>query len=179
MKRISLLLALILMMCFASCTPKPRTICGLGNFSRNTSSLGVTDLFPEEYNIEAYPYLEGNYYFYTSDSSVNCCEKSLMYLRYNDENYALAKQYAFENLSLSKEIEKEHNGYQFHHNFSSGDTDPNSYHFIYFACNDANNTLLFIGFYVTVELYDEVDAYANDWGAFLENYYGEFYDFSK
>ena len=33
-----------------------------------------------------------------------------MYLRYNDENYALAKQYAFGNLSLSKEIEKEHNG---------------------------------------------------------------------
>ena len=54
------------------------------------------------------------------------------------------------------------------------------YNFLSFSYNDSLNTLVFFGMYVGHgdSLRAEIDAVADDWPAFLEKYYGEWYSFS-
>ena len=175
-------IAIILIICFtclflSSCGSN-YVIQGLENFSVNTSSVGLCDgLIPDNF-IEMFTYKDGNYFLSMSEKmpGFEVCERAFMYLQYDDDVYLMAKQYAMENLALSDDMAVQHNDYIFYDN----DVDSNKfpYSFKRFAYNDSNNTLIFIGFDVSMELYSDVDEAIGDWGGFLEKYYGEFYTFS-
>lgn len=181
MKRFIIALLLISAL-FTSCNDYSNQ--GLDNFSINDSSLELTTyLIPENF-IEKFEYVDGNYYY--DDSSVipfyAVCERVLIYIQYEEDVYISAKEFAITNLYLSEEITEEYNQYVFYYSTNNESRNINDdnlpYTFVKFAYNDTKHTLIFMAFDVSVELYDEVDQYLNDWGAFLDKYYGEWYDFS-
>jgi hypothetical protein len=162
---------------------------GLENFSATTVGSGTrSNIIPENF-IENYDYEDGNYYFSEQGyiDQKKHIEKTLIYIQYDSETYLEAKAHSLENLILAEESIGEYNGYQFFINktsVKSGLTYLDGKHFpkkfLSFAYNDEANTLVFIGFYV---VYPEVEAdvaelVADNWGAFLEKYYGEWYSFS-
>ena len=151
---------------------------GLENFDVNESDVELCQgLIPDNF-IETFTYKDGNYFFSTSEKAPAfvVCERVFLYLQYDDDIYLKAKQYAMEELALSDDMVVQYNNYMFYDNNVNSNRFP--YRFKRFAYNDSNNTLIFIGFDVSVELYSEVDEAINDWGIFLEKYYGEFYTFS-
>ena len=160
---------------------------GLDNFETSDSSLGICKgLIPDDF-IELFPYTDGNYFFSTSEKTPfsGYCDKALIYLKFDDE-YTNAKKYVFESLDLSPEPVAEYNGYYFYDNETPanlGNSHLSNSNFPLtcnrFAYNDNISTLVFIGFDVGVDLENEVIEVSDDWGAFLEEYYGEWYDFSQ
>ena len=107
-------------------------------------------------------------------------DKSLLYLKYDSETYSEAKAYTLEQLKLSEQIVDIYNNYYFFENLTSRSTclkDNFPYSFVRFAYNDTNNTLVFIGFYSGSG--EKAKITADDWGGFLEEYYGDWYDFSE
>ena len=189
MKKIVLLMLLVCCLTMSSCAnfyyPDER---GLESFSPNQSEFDLCHrLIPDQF-IDKFDYIDGNYYNAVDSTffTVGYREKTLVYLQYAEQNYYDAKLYAIQDLILSEEPIEEYNGYTFFLNksllkeFDSHHLDGSNYphKFIMFAYNDEKMTLVFFGFYVSMELYNEVDAVADDWPAFLEKYYGEWYSFS-
>ena len=153
---------------------------GLENFHSANSDHGLCDgLIPDDF-IDLFEYMDGTYYKeYTSSGLFrDVCERSLVYFEYDDITYNNAKSYAIENLILDEKQFAEYGGYSFFTNKTREHDTGYPRNFKVYGYNDENNTLVFLGFYVSVELYEEVDALANDWPAFLEKYYGEWYSFS-
>ena len=161
---------------------------GLENFDKIDSDVSLCqNLIPDDF-ISLYNYIDGDYYFSTSEKApfYKVCDKALIYLAYDEITYELAKKYAMDHLNLSESSVEIYNEYYFYDNHTpekNGRTHLSNenypYAIIRFAYNDSNHTLIFIGFTVSVELYDEVDEIADDWGAFLDRYYGDWYDFSQ
>ena len=150
----------------------------LDEFDPSISELSTcSHLIPEGF-IEKFSYMNGCF-FYKYDGGIlfNICDRSFIYIEYDDETYLDAKNYVMENLNLSNDITAEYNEYYFYIN-ENDVCDRYPYWFSQFAYNDEKNVLVFFGFYVSVELEDEVDEVADDWPAFLEKYYGEWYSFS-
>ena len=171
---------IILSLCFllTSCS-RTIEIRGLEKFDKANSTHSLCqNLLPDDM-INKFSYQSGDYFYLevAPEGFGSIYDKALLYLTYDKTIYPAAKQYAMEQLDLSEEIVEEYNCFVFYDN-QNPYVDISPYEFNRFAYNDETNTLLFIGFYASMEFHDEVDAYANDWGAFLENYYGEFYDFS-
>lgn len=187
MKKSKIIIIILLISLFLNSCALHYTKQGLEEFSADASDYGLCrGLIPENF-IEKFSYVKGDFFIAFSEKApfIATCERVLLYLKYTDDVYLDAKKYAMENLILSENCVAVFENYIFYNNITpvnfeqdhlDGSRFPRS--FVRFAYNDENNTLLFIGFDVSMELYDEVDSLANDWGAFLEKYYGEFYDFS-
>ena len=190
MKRIALIILSLIFVLLSSC--KPRTFNpekGLENFSVNDSESSLCCCIMPENFIDNYDYEDGDYYFSSLGFiyKENYIDRVLIYLKYDNKTYLDAKADSTEKLILSDEQIGECNGYKFFLNespsicacdFLDGKYFPQK--FLSFGYNDENNTLVFIGFYV---VYPEVEAdvaelVADDWPAFLEKYYGEWYFFS-
>ena len=180
MKRKFLILLLCCML-LSSCAKSFRNFqSGLENFHPANSEVGVCDcLIPSEM-ISSFQYLNGNYYKEETASGFyrNICERALVYFEYDDTTYNDAKSYATENLILNENVFTEYNGYVFFINETYQHDTGYPRKFKVYGYNDEKNTLVFLGFYVSVELYEEVDELSADWPAFLEKYYGEWYSFS-
>ena len=161
---------------------------GLDEFSAETSSTGLTKhLIPQDL-LTKYTYTEGDYHFfdnvYITEAYV---EKVFLYLAYDESVYADAKQYCLDTFqNLSTENVKEYNGYVFAENLdraiayneivdSRNKAYPNT--FVMFGYHDTLKHLVFIGFSCGDD-HDESAALADtDFGAFLKEFYGEYYDF--
>ena len=159
---------------------------GLEAFHPNYSDFEVNRYIIPEGFIDEFEYLDGNFYHMETSIlfALYACDRTLLYFEYDSETYFEAKAYAMENLILSDAPIHEYNGYSFYLNETASKDDHflgghfYPHQFLSFSYNDEQNTLVFLGFLVSVELHDEVDAVADDWPAFLEKYYGEWYSFS-
>ena len=172
---------------------------GLENFDVNASDFEVTyyvlpdlefmvnDDEPDGSFIKEFDYVEGNYWrrVYGGILAPDYQEYLLVYIKYDAENYIDAKTYAIENSIFSEEQIFEYNGYVFYFNdtptkkdhFLNSNNYP--YSFLVFSYNDDLNTLVFFGMYASGKsVKSEIDIVSNDWPAFLEKYYGEWYSFS-
>lgn len=179
MKRISLLLALVLMLSLSSCFGHLDR-SGIENFSENHSEYGVCQVFSKNYERDKHAYLEADYHYYGDEGWIPfyVYERALVYYQYDDTTYLLAKKYAMETLSLSQSAVEEYNGYIFYSNLSYCEDDyPHS--FRRFAYNDSNCTLIFLGYYIDKNSHLEFENVVTDWGSFLKTHFFEFYDFSK
>ena len=186
MKKTCFFVILLCLCLTSSCNSKSEYVeRGLENFGPNDSECGLCSYLIPENLIQQYAYVDGNYYNeWGTYRIIGGWEKVLVYIQYDINTYSEAKKYVMDNLFLSESHVAEYNDYYFFINETPSKTDPNlspekfPYDFLRFAYNDNNNTLVFIGFCVSMELYEEVDAVADDWPAFLEKYYGEWYSFS-
>ena len=168
---------LIIMLCILLCSCTPFEKHGINNYHPANSDVEITIFLPEGDFLNMFEYVEGDYRFYRYEKIAFAVEieRAFMYLKYDDEVYPLAKQYVLENNYLSENSVDEYKGYIFYdRNYGERYFKPSE--FRRFAYNDSNNTLLFIGFYEGAD-YANVSDFP-DWGAFLEEYYGEWYDFS-
>ena len=178
---------ILLTICMSAC--KPVEIHNIDEFSIYTSTVSLTQyLLPDEGFIDMFKYIDGNYHYYDNCKLDNAVERVLMELSYDAETYSKAKNYCLESMYLSDENVKEYKDYVFMENLSypedyecleNGENKNFPHMFTMFAYNDSKQTLIFIGFYCGTGLHNEVDRDATDWGAFLDKYYSEYYDFDK
>lgn len=174
---------------------------GLDNFEQGLSSNRTTyTLIPERVFIDnddydyapIFPYDNGDFFYFFSENyneekkRTEVFDKTLLYLQYDKEFYQIAKECLMERaLRLSEEPVEVYNDYIFYDNnsptnFSLRGSPPLNndyapYEFVRFAYNDSNRTIVCIGFYT--RNVEEVAEVADDWGAFLERYFGEWYSF--
>ena len=170
------ILTMLVCLSFCSCTSFEKH--GIEKYSPANSDVEITVFLPEDDFLTEYEYIEGDYHFYRYEEILFApeLERTILYLKYDDNTYQDAKKCVMENDYLSDNSVEEYNGYVFY-NVDYNDRGYHPWEFRRFAYKDANNTLLFIGFYECAD-YPNVSDF-NDWGAFLEEYYGEWYDFSQ
>ena len=136
---------------------------------------------------EDYPYIDGGYHY--EENAVlyffDVCETAVLYFEYEDEVYEEVKAFCFETFEEMGENPSESYGdfefYDFYENrdkseYYHGDDYPNSFKRV--AFNDEENKLVFLGFHTSVgKPREKVAEDINDWGAFLKEYYGNYYLF--
>ena len=130
----------------------------------------------EKINFE---YINADYHWICDEPFIGyrVCERAIFYFQYDENVYEEAKRYTLENMMLSDTVTEVYGNYIFYDNLKGNDDFPNKFWRV--AYNDNNHTLVFVAFYVSVELYDEAKLAEEDWGAFLEKYYSEWYSFEE
>ena len=155
---------------------------GIENFSTADSSMSLCrKLIPEGF-IDEFDYIEADYHYRLTEKSMGykSCETIIMYFEYSDEVYEKAKSYVWENMLLSNKVVASYKNYHFWDNYTNGTGGHDfPYRFSRVAYNDERKTLVFIAFDVSVELFSEAALAEEDYGAFLEKYYGEWYSFDE
>ena len=141
---------------------------------------------PSKTFFDDFEYIDGDCYCYQK-SLFSLEDKpaiSFLYLQYESDIYVDAKEYMQENIKSANGKIYEYNGYCFYINAnfladSGGHEFPE--HFTAACYNDTKHILMFIGFYKSDPPLDE--KYLNNidetFGEFIEQYYGEYYDFSE
>ncbi|MBR1955504.1 MAG: hypothetical protein IKC58_00160 [Clostridia bacterium] len=136
--------------------------------------------FFDEYN-----YIDGGYYWYVHFAFYNPApEIAILHLKYDESTYYEAKQYMLDSMELFEDKFYTYNDYTFYKNKKfdehiNGATFPKEFTM---ACyNDANHTLVFLGFFAGNYNLEEkyLDDIEGNWMDFIDQYYGEYYDFSK
>ena len=139
--------------------------------------------------LEDYEYVEGTY-FWREDGSwapKNILpDIALLTLKYDESIYEEAKQVMLEEITPYNDKLYYYNEYNFYLNsnhfdiVNDGKTRfPSAFTM---ACyNDDNHTLIFMGFYSVPSILDEkyLEDIEGNWEAFVDQYYGEYYDFSQ
>lgn len=171
-----LILVCVIILSFCAC--EKIAFDGVENFSTAHSGLSInSSLLPSDDFFDRFEYVDADYKYraefktYVSPTGI---ERSIVYVEYEPEIYEQAKEFCFQEMMLRDNIQ-EYNGYTFIQNM--GYEFPK--HFNMFAYNDSNCRLVFIGLY-TIE-YSEEDAQevSENWGDFVEQYFGDLYDWSK
>ena len=179
------LLVVLLIFTLVSCSPVQITGLKQWNFTDSSTSL-TKYLFPDEDFLSCFEYLDGDYHYFDNCKPWDHLEVAIAFTEYEDEVYLKAKQYCFDNMLLSEYNRIEYNGYVFvetlelprdYKHLEDGKNTNYPYHMNMFAYNDSLNRLVFLGFYCSVEGEDKADIIKTDFGAFLETYYSEYYDF--
>ena len=139
--------------------------------------------------VNDYSCVNADYYFTCTEDFwyYNCLHRAIYYFEYAEEQeYQAAKAYCTENLpDLGDEITEEYNGFQFYDFFGNrpkdrfyhGDNYPSA--FKRFAFSDKEKAIVFLGVYTTDQHADEMAKDVQDWGAFLNKYFFEFYCFGE
>jgi len=180
MKKSFIVLFLVISILLTSCTSTYHND-GIENFNKGDSSVSLCqNLIPDGF-IDEFEYIEADYHWFATEKfiAVEARETVIMYFKYSDEIYNEAKEYIVENMLLSNKITAEYGNYKFLDNYTNGTSYKFPYSFSRVAYNDANNTLVFIAFNVSAELYKDAALAREDWGAFLGKYYGEWYSFEE
>lgn len=163
------------------------------------SSTGIDDpkyFIPYISFLDDYQYIEGGYYWHEEDPIKGCFGKkmspeiAILYLKYDSDVYCSAKKSMMENIKSYSDNLYIYNDYTFYENFNHSrfddidETFPKDF-FMMSCYNDEKYILMFISCYSgTIEgsscLEDKYVENINDnWDDFLEEYYGQYYDFSK
>jgi hypothetical protein len=184
------LLAGILLLTMVSCSalfPSQIHDSGLDAFSLDASERGLTEyLLPTDGFIEKYAHTNGDYHYFDNlYMNEQALESGFVYLEYEEATYKEAKQFCLDSMSLSTENAKEYRGYVFAENLAlteenrSEDGKDLRYprYFIMFGYNDALNRLVFISLFCGDEHAENAALADTDFGAFLKEFYGEYYDF--
>ena len=143
----------------------------------------VDCLLPSSSFLGDYDYYDGDYYMYDHGFFEKKHSVSFLYLKYDEEIYLDAKGEMLEKIKPYNDKFYYYNNYVFYENsnfirFNGARSFPE---WFTMACfNDGNCTLMFIGFYYAY-FPDEISTtdIEENFGEFLEEYYGEHYDFSK
>ncbi len=159
-------------------------------FGNSTLELDHPDYFlPSDTFLEDYDYIEGRYAWRDYDSLRELFQKrvspdiTFLYLRYEEEVYINAKQCMLDNIEPYNELYYEYNDYIFYENSNFIEQKRKRRFPEYFtmACyNDKSYELVFIGFYASVRTEKGyMININNDFGAFINAYYGEYHDFNQ
>ena len=184
----------VIILWLISCIPYKEQ--GLSAFSPQDSSRGLTScLIPGEAFIERFPYLNGDYQYYDNSSllNINFEEKAFLYLEYDAETYAEAKEYCLSHMYLSQDFVREYNGYVFMENhwavgnpkdLVDGKNTKFPYYFNMFGYNDDLHQLFFIGYLSVKYFYSGADGSNADlavdrFAEFLDVVYSEYYEFDE
>ena len=145
--------------------------------------------------LDDYIYIEGNFYYYSTEDLhflINkdfMPDRSLLTLKYEESVYLQAKQCVLDNILVFEDKYYTYGNYQFYVNknfmdkvnYTAPDR-PLPERCTMVCYNDENNTICFLGFYKRAA-YQLSEKYINDlesnWTSFIDQYYGEYYDFSK
>lgn len=150
---------------------------------------------PSNTFLDDYTYLEGHHYYYETEDfnflfNPNFMpDRSLIVLKYEETVYWQAKQCVLDNIPVFEDKYYTYGNYQFYVNKNFMDkfdytapARPIPEWCTMVCYNDANNTIGFLGFYKRAA-YQLPEKYINDlennWESFIDDYYGEYYDFSK
>ena len=150
-------------------------------FGLTSLSLDDPEYFlPSQTFCTDYEYVNAGYYLQDTLSS-KIPSYVILYLEYEERVYFEAKYAMFEGIEPYFDDMYLHNGYVFYKNSNyirlsangkNGDRFPKC--FTMAGYNDNKKTLIFLGYYLF-----ESQENIEDWGAFLEEIYGEHYDFSE
>ncbi len=164
---------------------------GIENFNKNDSNMSINQgILPSDDFVDLYEYTNAEYYY--SDVNEHLfyianLEQSIVIMNYDEEVYEEAKAYCLDNMDLSEVNKFEYDDYMFvenvglakgMENFKDGVNTRFPYQFNMFAYNDDESCLLFMGFYSSTDRHDEnINLAETDWGAFLDMYFSQYYDF--
>lgn len=142
--------------------------------------------------LDDYEYLQGNYFFYEKDVLCLCEEhkntpdRALITLKYDENVFLDAMECLNNSIPPYENIIFTYNDYVFYFNkkFMDRFVDvsclqiPNWFTMVCY--NQKKYTICFIGFHHPLRNIDKkyVDDLENNWGSFIEQYYGEWYSFS-
>ena len=196
-KKLLLVVCAALMICLLAGCQETVRIDGLDRFHKEQSDLEVTlKLLPSDNFLDRFSYINGDYHYKLvakSYISPETCEQAIVVLEYDQETYQRAKNHCLKVMRLSDTNKKELNGYQFIQNIcmpigyaesstlylESPESNPYSYPewFNMLCYNDEKQLLIFLGFQCSSVMDDAIPEKMENWGAFLDEFYGEFFDF--
>ena len=152
-------------------------------------------LLPSKTFLEDYPYLEGSFNFYDGGYGMYLFvpkdkykpDRVLIVLKYDENVYLQAKQCVLDNIPVYENKCYTYGNYQFYVNKNFMDKFdytapalPLPKWFTMVCYNNENNTICFLGFCVSYQLPEKyINDLENNWTSFIDEYYGEYYDFSK
>ena len=142
--------------------------------------------------LEDFDYTEGTYYFFETDFNrlffTNEIEpsKAIICLKYDENAYSQAKDFMLQEIEPYEDKFFEYGNYVFYENSNFAEENGLKGFPLWFtmACyNDEKQTLCFLGFYVPggTTLFDEkyLTDIDNNWEDFIDEFFGEYYDFSE
>lgn len=137
--------------------------------------------------LQDYNYIEGDY-FWREDDPLKLTGRpsiSFLSLKYEEDVYFNAKQCMLENIKPYNDKFYTYDSYVFYENsnFISLKAERNFPQYFTMACySDESYTLIFMGAYITTAHYNSKLEYweniENNWKSFIDEYYGECYNFS-
>ena len=166
---------------FYTATPEEMPKRSFDDFGPSLSRVGLgSNMIPEGF-IDQFAYSEGYFYYYGPVTLLPDSRESLfMFFQYDDATYQLAKEYVIDTMPLSDSAVEEYNNYHFF-DVLGDHRYLNRYPscFIRFCYNDTNNTLIFLALEAFGQYRESTSELADDWSAFLDEFYGQWYDFSQ
>lgn len=184
-----LYLTIIIASCFCvtacGCSPYEIYVEGIDNFSIADSSTSLNQrILPSEEFLETYEYISAEYFYrdtYKTPLSVESIEQSIVIVTYDSNNYELAKSFCFDSMELSDTNQCTYNNYVFVENVAlfkaRNEATDYPYWFNMFVYNDNEKCLLFMGYSASVIYHEQAGLATENWGEFLDKYYGDFYNF--
>lgn len=171
-----LILFVVIIIVLSSFACSPIKICGLNNFNINDSSTGLNlKLLPSDDFLFDYRYIEGDYCYFDEEDWIWGFEKTIIYLRYTQEEYIKAKKHCLSKFLLSDIHKYKYSGFEFYENtLNFSGTYPNQFNM--FGFNDETCTLIFLGYYNGDPTDESVQLALTDFGTFLEGVLGSFND---
>ena len=159
---------------------------GIENYDRSMSEMSLTwCLLPSVDYLEKYPFEDANYFYkedYNPYRFVSHIERTMIVCNYDESVYEEAKAFCLKEMDLSDSNRMEYNGYVYIENTRMTDLAKFPEWFNVVSFNDANHCIIFLGFTESDSFkgYEEnMQLAQEDWGTFLVNNFGEFYDFNK
>lgn len=145
-------------------------------------------LLPSDDFLERFKYVDADYKYraeYKTHISPGGIDRSFLFVEYEPEMYVQAKDFCLQKMMLSDTNILEYNGYTFIENYELEAKEHPDYKMHYFphwfnmfAYNDANHRLVFIGLYTVEHNADDHQEVCDNWGNFVEYYFGDIYDWS-
>ncbi len=143
--------------------------------------------------LEDFSYLNGEYFFYEKSAFCDICgnekmpNRVLIALEYDTASYYDAKEFVISNIPKYENYSYSYNNYYFYMNgkfmerFSDDELPEIPNWFTMVSYNDLNNMICFLGFHNSFpELPDKfLNDLQNNWQSFIEQYYGEFFNFNN
>jgi hypothetical protein len=145
----------------------------MGNSSVEIDQFG--DIYPLYTD---YSYIDGDYHYSLEESLpfYNVLERTIVYFEYAESDYQNAKAYCQENLpTLGDTATEEYNGYVFYDIYGDTNNYPRAFQRVVF--HEEKHIILFLGLYSTDKRANAVEQDIQDWGSFLQKYFGEYYSF--
>ena len=203
MKRLYLLLSIITLFSLTSCDNDyekkslDEYIERINEYEFGFSNTGIDTpkyFLPSVSFFDDYEYIDGSYFyhddsFFKSLSNNKTAEIAIVSIKYNENFYLDAKEEMLEKIQPYNNKFYEYGDYYFYENsnyFELSVSERNFPRHFTMACfNDENNVLIFIGFYsylnFSSSIFEEkyINNFDENFTSFIDQYYGEYYDFSK
>jgi len=199
-KIISVILVMVMSFCLIGCNRSvvkdslEEYITFINKNEFGFTSLGIDHskyFLPSRSFLEDYEYLEGTYFLRDEESwkewfgfEENIPEIAILTLKYDASTYKEAKQVMLEEIQPYNDKFYYYNEYNFYLNsnhfdiVNDGKTRfPSAFTM---ACyNDENCTLIFMGFYASALDKKYLEDIEGNWEAFVDQYFGKYYDFDN